>query len=549
MNVLVRWLLLPLASSVLIAQATSQRTSSTSPAKHRISQPATVTADDIRALREALAAQQQQIQELRQQFAQRDQQAQQQAEILRQLQAATESQRAPAIQPTAQPDSNETATVAKLKSEVNDVKLNVMNNAATTQENQRRMGAMEATLGRFRLNGDVRVRYDAMFQDYAGCLTCNPRHRERIRLRLGFDSKLNEDFTAGLYLASGAILDPITTNETLNNLFEKKVVGWDRGFITYNPQAHKWLSLTGGKFAYTWNRTQLTLDPDINPEGVSAKFSFDLQNSFFKNVSLTGMHLIFNEVPTANIPQGFLTGADSFADGGQLSTRFSLGNRISVTPSYTLLNWRNADAIAQAYVRGTLPPITVNGILNPNGTTVALNASNANSNDTITTGSGITRVDRFRSRFLYSDVILDTDVKTGVERLPLKLLLDYNQNLNAAVSLVTGTKQDKGFWIEATVGRTTNARDFQLGYTFAHVDQDAVIAAFTESDKRAGTNVLQHRIIFNYKLARNTTFSATHWIGHTLNTHLSNAQLAPGRSSTLPDPYLNRSQIDLVFAF
>src|SRR5437763_9405277 len=126
MNVLVRWLLLPLASSVLIAQATSQRTSSTSPAKHRISQPATVTADDIRALREALAAQQQQIQELRQQFAQRDQQAQQQAEILRQLQAATESQRAPAIQTTAQPDSNETATVAQLKSEVNDVKRSVM---------------------------------------------------------------------------------------------------------------------------------------------------------------------------------------------------------------------------------------------------------------------------------------------------------------------------------------------------------------------------------------------------------------------------------------
>jgi hypothetical protein len=76
-----------------------------------------------------------------------------------------------------------------------------------------------------------------------------------------------------------------------------------------------------------------------------------------------------------------------------------------------------------------------------------------------------------------------------------------------------------------------------------------VLAAFTESEKRAGTNVLQHRIILNYKLANNTTFNLTHWIGRTLNTHLPNAQLAPGRSSALPDPYLNRSQIDLVFTF
>jgi Putative porin len=537
MNVLLRWMVLPLASATLLAQTTAQGTGGITSA---------VTADDIRQLREALTAQQQQIQELHQQLLQRDQQAQQQAEAIRQLQvSASDAQSKLSLLQSSNPGS----AVAKVQDELNDVKRGVSSSEVKTQEEQQHISLPASTLERFRFSGDVRLRYDGTFQDYAGCLTCNPRHRERIRIRFGVDSKLNEDFTGGLYLSTGSILSPVTTNESLTNFFERKTVSWDRGFITYNPQAHKWLSLTGGKFAYTWNHTQLTLDPDLNPEGFSERLSFDLKNSFLKNVSVTGMQLIFNEVSTPNIPQGFLTGADSFAAGGQVSTTFEIGSRTTVSPSYTLLNWRNADSIAQAYVRGTLPPTSIDSILNPSATSAALDSTNANSNDTITTGSGTSRLDRFRSRFLYSDVILDTEIKTGSERFPLKLLFDYNQNLNAATSLITGTKQDKGFWIETAIGRVTNPHDFQLGYTFTRIDQDAVLAAFTESEKRAGTNVLQHRIVFNYKLAKNTTFNLTQWIGRTLNTHLANAQLAPGRSSALPDHYLNRSQIDLVLTF
>jgi hypothetical protein len=533
MKVLLRWVILPLVSVALPAQTVSQGAASTTSA---------VTADDIRLLREALATQQQQIQELRQQLAQREQEMQQQAEAIRQLQASAGN---PANVSSLQ--STEVATA--LTNDLNNNKDVVNHSPVGAQEEQQQAGPLANTLERFRFSGDVRIRYDGTFQDYGGCLTCNPRHRERIRIRFGIDSKLNEDFMGGLYLSSGSILSPVTTNESLTNYFERKTVGWDRGFITYNPQAHKWLSLTGGKFAYTWNHTQLTLDPDINPEGFSERLSFDVKNSFLKNVSFTGMQLVFSEVSTPNIPQGFLTGADSFAAGGQASTTFNIGSRITVTPSYTLLNWRNADSIAQAYVRGALPPASIDGILNPTATTAALDSTNANSNDTISTGSGTSRLDRFRSRFLYSDLILDTEVKTASERFPVKLLFDYNQNLNAATSLVTGTKQDKGFWMETALGRITNPHDFQIGYTFMRIDQDAVLAAFTESEKRAGTNVLQHRIIFNYKLAKNTTFNLTHWIGRTLNTHLPNAQLAPGRSSALPDPYLNRSQIDLVLTF
>jgi hypothetical protein len=90
--------------------------------------------------------------------------------------------------------------------------------------------------------------------------------------------------------------DPTSTNETLTNDFDRKTIGLDRGFITYNPVAHKWLSLTGGKFAYTWQRTSMTFDPDLNPEGFNQKLSFDLHGPVVKNFTVQGIKLLYNEV-------------------------------------------------------------------------------------------------------------------------------------------------------------------------------------------------------------------------------------------------------------
>ena len=109
---------------------------------------------------------------------------------------------------------------------------------------------------------------------------------------------------------------PPTTNETFTNFFDRKTIGLDRGYITYNPLAHKWLSLTGGKFAYAWNRTQVTGDPDINPEGFNEKFSWDLSTPVVKNFTVHFMQLLFNEATA---------GTDSYALGGQVSGKLQFG--------------------------------------------------------------------------------------------------------------------------------------------------------------------------------------------------------------------------------
>ena len=136
-------------------------------------------------------------------------------------------------------------TVVKLDSDMADVKTTLTNTAVGTQDEQKRMSALEGLVGRFRFNGDVRVRGESFFQDGVA-----DRNRGRIRVRFGFDGKLNEDFVAGISLATGSLGDPTSTNESLTNFFDRKTIALDRGFITYNPVAHRWVSVTGGKFAY-----------------------------------------------------------------------------------------------------------------------------------------------------------------------------------------------------------------------------------------------------------------------------------------------------------
>src|SRR5207245_8790753 len=163
-----------------------------------------ITAADVQALRDALAAQQQQIEQLRQQLQQSSQawqQSQQQAQQqLQQVQAAaTEAQQKAAVEVVSTQDKD---TVTKLNNDLADVKTTLTNTAVNTQEEQKRMSALEGLVGRFRFGGDVRVRGENFFQNQPGFFD---RNRARIRVRFGIDGKLNEDFVGGIYLATGSL--------------------------------------------------------------------------------------------------------------------------------------------------------------------------------------------------------------------------------------------------------------------------------------------------------------------------------------------------------
>jgi Putative porin len=552
-----------------------------------------VTQGDVQSLKDAMASQQQAIEALKGQLQQRDQNWQDAQQKLQAAQAAAaEAQsRAAAVEAGAAQDRE---AYNHLAADMTDVKTTLTSSALTTVEDQKRLTAFETALGRYRFTGDIRVRGENFNQE-----TTQDRNRARVRARFGFEGKLG-DFNGGLSIASGSLGDPTSTNETLTNNFDRKTIALDRAFVTYNPSQFKALQLTGGKFVYPWIRTGMTFDPDLNPEGFSEKLSFDLHNPVVKNLTAGVYQLVYNESTG---------GQDSYALGAHGSAKLQPFSWWTTTASFSATKWNRPDAILQssafavAATTGSkviqipivpvplTPPtttpvtITINVpgegqgcqtpkgaatgsatvgglpvavpivitppcIFSPNGMTNALVVDSKN-------------VPHFASGFLYADFIINNQFKTPFKRLPLNVVGEFEDNLDAIAhplgnpDAVTGIapvlgqfgKQALAYSLDVSVGQTLHKGDIQVGYAWLRQEQDSAIASFVESDQRAPTNILQHRFYALYRLNPNTTAGFTFWRGRTLNTALQNAVFPASVKAGQTDKYLNRLQFDIIYSF
>ncbi len=548
---------------VVVCAATLMAQTSTNKTKTAPANRSTAMAKDIQALRETVAAQQQQMEAQRQQMDQLKSQLQQLLDATQQANASAQkvqgsADQAQATAAQAQQSAAEAQHLAGQASssaaEAKTALAVVDKQSKDSKDEDKKVSALQDLVGRFRFSGDIRLRGEDIFQDCPACVT---RNRARLRVRFGVDGRLNENFMGGFALATGSLGDPTSANESFTNFFNRKTIGLDRGYVTFNPVAARWLSLTGGKFAYTWARTSLTLDPDINPEGFNQKFSWDLKTPFLKNFTVQGMQLLYNEVAK---------GDDSFALGGNVSASFQLGP-LTTTPSFTLIDWGFPDAIlnasafaTQATTSGT-PPIQVpgegpgcaTGSGLPSVPPCAI-ASNGMTNATVVDAEGQRH---FLSGFEYADFILNSQLKTGLSRFPLNLMLEYENNLKAASHpldskgnvIASIGSQNQAYLGEISIGQIKNRNDLQFGYGFWRSGQDSILATFSESEQRAATNIIEHHIFASWRLRSNVVAAYNAWIGRTLNSNLQHAVLAPGVTPGETEPFLMRHQFDLIYSF
>jgi hypothetical protein len=539
-----------------------------------------VTAKEVQALRDALAAQQRQTEQQNRQLEQLRSQVQQLLDATQQANANAQKAQSSAdqVQGTATQaqqsaaDAQKAAAQASTQATAATTALAAV--SSQTQETGKQVSALQAALGRFRFSGDVRIRGEDYFQKGVPDL-----NQARIRVRFGIDGKLDEDFIGGLAIATGALGNPTSTNETLTGAFDRKTIALDRGFITYNPVAHQWLSLTGGKFAYTWQRTSVTFDPDINPEGFDEKASFNFTGPV-QNVTAQAIELLYN---AANGKPG-IASQDSYALGGQVSAKLQIGPW-TATPSLLSLKWNRPDALLSesAFVTGAtstgyLPagatkPITGipipgegQGCAKGNGFSSfapCVFAPNGMTNATFVDSKGVVH---FYSEFNYVDFIVNNQIQDGITRLPINLLVELLDNPQAAAHpldtkgnvLSNLGSQNKEYGFDFSLGQTKNKNDVQFGYAWYREEQDAAIASFVESDQRAPTNILQNRVYALWKLRTNTLASFTWWRGRALNTYLeNNVALFNNYNTSVPtitkageqEGYLNRLQFDLIYNF
>jgi hypothetical protein len=509
-----------------------------------------VTAADIQALKDALAAQQKEIQALQAQLRGREKD---------QLPQTIQSAAVSAPQPAAAEASKPAATVA---TNLQDTTADQNNqHAGSSDERVRNLERQIKGIGPLSFSGDIRLRGEPFLGGPSD--QSLDRIRGRVRARFNVTADLGEQFRAGITLASGDVNDPTSTNANLTGFYTRKAIALDQAFVEFKPKQCKPLTLVGGKFRYPWYNTELTWDKDLNPEGAAQTLAFNLDTPVLKRFALVGFELPFAEIAGTAPTDKRITQQITY--GGQIQTSWQLAPRVIFNAYSGYYDFRGADSIALALARassknpqtplsGALPLTTGNPVQDSTYTTTATTIVTIGGTAYPTGVTSITNA-QFASKFGLFDNIARLDIDTSHSRWPVSFIGDYVQNTEACGNLVNivaapsnsstqtfkqtlntpcNSHQRRGYWAEGRVGRLQEKRDLQIGYTRIFIEREAVLGNFNYSEIRQGTNVTEHRIDAFYQFDRNVQLGFTGLIGRPL-------------AST--EPWLTRLQFDVVYIF
>jgi Putative porin len=446
--------------------------------------------------------------------------------------------------------------------------------------------ALTRQLGSISLSGDLRFRWESFYgQLNALANDANPallgnelstRQRLRFRARLNVRGQIGKEFDWGVRLTTGSFSDAISGNQTVTDFFNRKPFALDNAFIAWTPQRAPGLRIQAGKFDVPWVRTEMTIDNDLAPEGVTEIYSRGFKHSTLRNLTFVAWQLPFlervsafvrNSNGTVNLDESGRAGRDLALYGAQLRARLEPSQTFALTLSAADLFYSGTQFISPVQVFGNqlqLPvtftiPATANTPAQTITTQVSiprelLVAGNGNLGLSIANNNAVNRDGRLASGFNLIDVIGRLDL-TGSKRWPVALIFDFVHNTQTHDVSVAGpggatlflhNDEDNGYWAEVQVGRARDRGDILLGYTFIRIEKDAVLTPFNASDIIQPSDLRTHRLTFNYTADPRVTLTFTAFIGQRPNGLL-------GVFGATPPGSLNgattRLQFDTTFRF
>lgn len=218
-------------------------------------------------------------------------------------------------------------------------------------------------VARFRVAGDIRVRYEAdMFPDgndntgsfpnFNAINTGQPfdvsgtqfspqlnvdqnRNRVRLRARLGADIQMGDGFTAGLRIATGDSNSPVSTNQSLGSSggqFSKYAIWLDRAFLKYEVGGTpaKNLAATVGRFDNPFFSSEVAWDNDLGFDGAAVAGHYQATSwlkPFFAGGAFPVYNTDFNF--SSNQPAKFKSD-DKWLYGVQLGTDLKPANGFTI---------------------------------------------------------------------------------------------------------------------------------------------------------------------------------------------------------------------------
>jgi hypothetical protein len=306
------------------------------------------------------------------------------------------------------------------------------------------------------VTGDFRYRHETIKEE-----NVTERNRDRVRVRVGAEVKLNDEVKFTLRLATGGA-DPVSTNQTLTEGFSRKSIAVDLAYFEWKPESVKGLSLFGGKMKNPLQMpgsSDLIWDSDLTPEGLAARYS-----------------------PSAGRIEPFITAAgfsveersadpDAWLFAVQSGFSLKFGQNANVKMGAGYFDFGRAEGFKPFYD-------PTKGFGN------TLDAGGNYAND-------------------YGELegFVEYNFKAG--SIPLSLFADYVKNDGAS-------KDNTGYLAGFRIGRSKEPGDWSFLYNYRRLEKDAVIGASTDSDSwGGGTDGKGHKVFFEIVAAKNVSLGAT----------------------------------------
>jgi polyhydroxyalkanoate synthesis regulator phasin len=345
---------------------------------------------------------------------------------------------------------------------------------AAKEETKKTSVKLPEWVDKIKLKGDLRLRYQGEKTDEKA--DSPQRDRYRIRWRVGAVAKVTDQWDTGFGFASGGD-DPRSTNQTLENVFQTPDARLDYAYVTYKP--FNFLSLTGGKFANPiWAPKDLLWDGDIMPDGLAAKLTHKISDSF--KIFATPAFFILEEFSkTTKDPNLFVIQAG--VEGSFGIPYFKVAG--------TYYDFRN--------LKGNVFP------------------HSAGSNSLDSAGKLFYNYDSFAG-----DAEVGANLSGPVEKVALfaqYVQSDADDDLDK-----DGNKDNQGYLVGIKVGhkKISKLLDWELKYNYRELERDAWPDFLPDSDFYGGaTDTKGHEFELTIGLAKNVTFGIDYYRAKPIRKH------------------------------
>jgi hypothetical protein len=312
------------------------------------------------------------------------------------------------------------------------------------------------------IKGDVRTRYQYEKKDSSS----HERNRGRVRYRLGFESKIGDQFKAGGRLASGSS-DPRSTNQTFESSFQTPDIRLDTAYGIWSPVSN--VSAAFGKFerkGYLWAPADMLWDGDVNPEGVSLNLKgpvFDLAEGYLN----TGLWVLDENGASAD--------TDPFMKYVQAGVKLGEDNlTANLAAIYYMFEGVRDHALDHCA-----------------GTNTGVSSASSSCSGAL----------------LYDYDSVGISGEAGISNLLYDIPVQYAGIIGDAIlNISDDVQKNKGWALGFKVGnkKVSKKHDWQAKYLYAKLEADAFPDVFPDSDRFGGkTDVKGHEVAFEYVMADN----------------------------------------------